>query len=108
MDLRSKRYQLCVPWRDQFLEGIQTNLAFRCLFEKPLFLFDDLVIVGDRLRVRWMQRGHAPIEKVASRFRTTSHNLESTIGKPHRLQLREISGRRLALTIDERLPRVAM
>jgi hypothetical protein len=55
-----------------------------------------------------MKRGYAAIKKVTTRFRATADHLQFVSGKPHGVQLREVTRHRLSLAINKSLAGIAL
>ena len=65
MDLRREINQLCVPGLYEIGKHLEVETILSSLLQQSLLLLDDLVVVGDGLRVGGMKRNCATIEKVA-------------------------------------------
>ena len=88
---------------DEIRERIEADAILRGLLQQTLLLLDDFVVVGDRLRVRWMKRDGSAIEKTSTGFGTSADYFQLVRGETNSIEMRCVARDRFTLAVDERL-----
>ena len=100
MNLCAQCDELLVPGSDDFRRLLNAHLKFGGILQETILLFDDAIVIGQRLHVSVMKRDDAAIYKLASRFRHPAHDVKFVCGESDRRELSKVARDCFTFAVD--------